>query len=201
MAGDRVPQRARDRVCLRCGRLDQLITVATAVRNGRSAGVVRCSVTGRFGYAVPVEASVVHTSALSRALAAPARPRTATAPAIAFGVSGLLALWNLQVAALNPVDGTAWFGVVSFAVMALGSGWVLWARHRHIQTMTPVVDEAIKLWRRSWYCRRCGVVSVYALSGPTVTGVNGFAATLVHLASRRRQAKSQAVRRPASGAT
>ena len=188
MSDGQVPlQRSRHQGCLQCRRIDQSVSVPAAVRDGRSTAVVRGSVTSKFGYAVPVKGRVTNVSALARALAVPRRPRGVTAPAIVFGGSGLLALWNLQLAVLDPGDDAAWFGVLFFAAMALGSRWVLRARHRHLQMMGPLVDDAIGLWRRSWYCRRCGVVSVYGPGRPVIVGVRGFASTLLAMAGGRGQ--------------
>jgi hypothetical protein len=156
--------------------------------------VVRGSVTGRFGYDVPVKGRVVQVSALARALAAPRRPRAATGPAIVFGGSGLLALWNLQLAVLDPAGGTSWFAMLFFIAVAVGSGWVLRARQRHLNLMGPLVEDAIECWRRSWYCRRCGVVSVYGPGTPTIVAVSGFASALISAAQQRRQQNRQSVR-------
>jgi hypothetical protein len=199
MSDRQVPrQRSRDLGCLRCRRLDQLVSVPAAVRDGRSTGVVRGSVTGRFGYDVPVRGRVVQVSALARALAAPSRPRAVAGPAIGFGGSALLSLWNLQLAALDPADGSAWFGVLFFAAVAVGSGWVLRARHRRLRVMGRLLDDAIGLWRRSWYCRRCGVVSVYGPGTPTIVATSGFASALISLAQQRRQQNGQSVRPPSA---
>jgi hypothetical protein len=174
--------------------------VPVAVRAGHSTGVVRGSVTGRFGYDVPVSGRVVQVSALARALAAPRRPRAATGPAIVFGGSVLLALWNLQLVVLDPGGGTAWFGLVFFAAVAAGSGWVLRARQRRLQMMGPLVDDAIGLWRRSWYCRRCGVVSVYGPGAPTTVAASGLASALISVAQQQRQQGVQSVRPRSAGA-
>ena len=198
--GKAAGQRSHERGCLRCRRLDRLVSVPAAVRAGRSTDVVRGSVTGRFGYDVPVRGRVVRVSGLARALAAPRRPGAVTGPAIVFGGSALLTLWNLQLAALDPADGTAWFGVLFFSAVAMGSGWVLRARHRHLQVMSPLVDDAIRLWRQSWYCHRCGIVSVYGSGAPTAVAVNGFASTLIAVARQRRQRSPQFVR-PSADAT
>ncbi|GAA0526636.1 hypothetical protein GCM10010172_03980 [Paractinoplanes ferrugineus] len=56
-----------------------------------------------------------------------------------------------------------------------GSGWcsfslwqpVLRTRQHRLQARGPPVDEAVGLWRRSGYRRRCGVVSVYGPGTPT----------------------------------
>ena len=195
-SGQAPRQRSRDKGCWQCGHVDQLVSVPAAVRDGRSAGVVRGSITGRYGYDVPVKARVVQVSALARTLAAPVRPRTVTKPAIALGISGWLAVWNLQLAVLGPTNGTAWFGVVFFALVALASGWVLRVRLRQAQSMGPLVDEAIGLWRRSWYCRRCGVVSVYGSGRPAVVQASGLAAALVAMAGQRRQQAAPVARPP-----
>lgn len=201
MSGERFPrQRSRDAVCLQCRRLDKLVSVPAAVRAGRSTGEVRGSVTGQFGYDVPVRGRVVQVSALARALAAPRRPRAATGPAIVFGLAALLALWNLLLAVSDPAGGTSWFGLVFFAVVAAGSGWVLRARQRRIQVMGPLVDDAIGLWRRSWYCRRCGVVSVYGPGAPTTVGTSGLASALIAVAEQRRQQNGQSARPRSAGA-
>ena len=192
-------QRAHDAVCLQCRRLDQLVSVPAAVRAGHSTGVVRGSVTGRFGYDVPVTGRVSQVSALARALAAPRRPRTATGPLVVVGGSALLALWNLLLAVSDPADGTTWFGLVFFVAVGAGSGWVLRARQRRLQVMGPLVDEAIGLWRRSWYCRRCGVVSVYGAGVPVTVPAGGLASALISVAHQRRQQPAQAVRSPSAG--
>jgi hypothetical protein len=200
MGGKQLPrQRSHDSVCLRCRRLDQLVSVPAAVRAGHSTGVVRGSVTGRFGYDVPVSGRVVQVSALARALAAPRQLRAATGPAIVFGGSALLALWNLLVAVSDPTGGTAWFGLVFFLAVAVGSGWVLRARQRRAQVMGPLVDEAVELWRRSWYCRRCGVVSVYGPGAPTTVAASGLASALISVAQHRRQQKGLSVRPSSAG--
>lgn len=196
MSGKQVSnQRSHSSECLQCRRVDQVVSVPAAVRAGHSTGMVRGSVVGRFGYDVPVSGRVVHVSALARALAAPRRPRAVTGPAVVFGGSALLALWNLQLAVLDPSGGTAWFGLLFFAVVAVGSCWALRARHRDLRVMGPLVDEAIGLWRRSWYCRRCGVVSVYGSGAPAIVAVGGgFASELIRVARQRRQLGGQAVR-------
>lgn len=110
--------------------------------------------TGRFGYDVPASGRVVKVSALARALAAPRRPRAATGPANVFSGSALLALWNLQLAVLKLAGGAAWFGPLPFVAVAADSGWVLRTRQRRLRVLGPLVDDAIGLWRRSWYCHR-----------------------------------------------
>jgi hypothetical protein len=189
----------RGQECLRCRRLDRLESVPAAVRSGHSAAVVRGSVTGRFGYDVPVSGRVVQVSALAHALAAPRRPRSATRLAVVFGGSALLASWNLLLAVSDPADGTAWFGLVFFLAVAVGSGWVLLARQRRLQVMGPLVDEAVGLWRRSWYCHRCGVVSVFGPGAPTTVAASGLAAALISVAQRRRQQNEQPARPPSAG--
>ena len=192
-------QRSNDLVCLRCRRPDQLVSVPAAVRAGHSTGVVRGSVTGRFGYDVPVSGRVVQVSALARALAAPRRPRSATGPTIVFGGSALLALWNFQLAVLDPSGGTAWFGLVFFLAAAVGSGWVLRSRQRRLQVMGPLVNDAVSLWRRSWYCRRCGMVSVYGPGAPTTVAASGLASALVSVAQQQRQQRVQSVQPRSAG--
>lgn len=185
-------QSSRAQGCLRCHHADQSVSVAAVVREGRRTGVARGSMPGRFGYDVPIEARVELTTALARALTPPMKPRSVTKPAIAFSVSGALALWDLQLAVLNPVDGTAWFGLLFFSIVALGSGWLLRARHRDLQVTGPVVNDAWTLWRRSWYCRRCGVVSVYTPGGATVVNVQGFTSALMDLARQGRRTSLRA---------
>lgn len=187
-------QRSHESVCLRCRRLDQLVSVPAAVRAGHSTGVVRGSVVGRFGYDVPVSGRVVQVSALARALAAPRRPRAGTGPAITIAGSVLLALWNLQLAVLDSGDGTAWFGLVFFVAVAVGSGWVLRSRQRRLRVMGPLIDDAIGLWRRSWYCRRCGVVSLYGPGAPRAVAASGLASALLLAAQQHRQHGMQSVR-------
>ena len=198
MSDGKVPGQ-RGQECLQCRRLDRLESVPAAVRSGHSTGVVRGTVTGRFGYDVPVSGRVVQVSALARALAAPRRPRAATGPAIVFGGSALLALWNLLMAVSDPADGTAWFGLAFFLAVAASSGRVLRARQRRLQVMGPLVDEAVRLWRRSWYCRRCGVVSVYGPGAPTTVAASGLASALISVAQQRRQQKEQPARPPSAG--
>ena len=157
--------------------------------------MIRGSVTGRFGYDVPVSGRVVRVSAL----AAPRRPRIATGPAIVFGGSALLALWNLLLAVSDPVDGTAWFGLVLFMAVAAGSGGVVRARQHRIKVMGPLGDEAVGLGRRSWYCRRCSVVSIYGPGAPTTVVASGLVSALISVAEQRRRHNEQPVRPPSTG--
>ena len=187
MNGEEVPrQRSHGSGCLRCLQLDQLVSVPAAVRAGHRTGVVHGSVIGRFGYDVPFRGRVVQVSQLARALAAPKRPRAAVVPTIAVGGSSLLTLWNLQLAVLDPAAGSAWFGVLFFGGVSAANGWLLRARQRRLRLVGPLVGDAIRLWQHSWYCYRCGVVSVYGLSPSTVVAANGFASTLIAMVRERR---------------
>ncbi|WP_285689003.1 hypothetical protein [Actinoplanes sp. NBRC 103695] len=175
------------------------MSVPVAVRDGRITGEVRGSVTGRYGYDVPVRGRVVHVSALARALAAPQRPHTAAVPAVALGISAFLALWNLQLVALNPGGGSAWFGLLFFAAIAAGSGWLLRVRQRRLRVLGPLVDNAMMLWRVSWYCRRCGVVSVYGPGEPVAVAASGLAGVLVSMAESGRRQNGQSARPRSAG--
>lgn len=188
------PQQLRKPACLECRRLDRLARVSAVVRDGRSVGVVRGSVPGRYGYDVPIEARVVQTSGLARALAAPVRPRPVTGLTIAVAAAGLLALWNLQLAIVAPSDAGAWLGAIAFAGIAFLCGTRLRARTREMQVTGPLVEGALWLWRRSWYCHRCGVVSVLTPNGSTLIGAHNLASSLIELSRRTRwqhQAPSQ----------
>ncbi|MEU7906338.1 hypothetical protein [Actinoplanes sp. NPDC049118] len=101
-------------------------------------------------------------------------------------------MWNLQMAVMEPGDSTVWLGVSFFAIVAVGSGALLRARYHRLQAWGPVVDDAIELWTRSWYCRRCGTVSVFGHSGSATVGVDRLASSLISLALRWRMQGSGA---------
>ena len=98
----------------------------------------------------------------------------------------MLAAWNLQRALMAPGEAAAWFGALFFAIVAVGSGAVLRARRRDVQVMGPVVEGAIRLWRWSWYCRRCAVVSVLTPAGSTTVNGRVLAPALIELSRKTR---------------
>ena len=145
--------------------------------------------TGRYGYDLPVHARVALITDLARALSPPARPRPVIGPAIGCGLAGLLALWNLPMVLIAPSEAGAWLGALFFTVMATGSLAVLQARHREVQVTGPLVDGAMRLWRWSWYCSGCGVVSVVTPTGSTVVEAQNLASSLMDLSRRTRWQK------------
>lgn len=187
-------QRLREPVCLRCQSSDQLASVAAVVRDGRSTSVVHARVLDRSGYAVPIRARVARTSDLAQELATPQLPRPATSWAVALGVSGLLAAWNLQ-GALNGGGSTAWFGAVAFAVTAGACGALLRVRGHQTRVARPMAEGAVWLWRRSWYCHRCGVVSVLTPNGSAVVGAGRLGASLVDLSRETRWGRGSQISR------
>jgi hypothetical protein len=194
------PERSQNPGCLRCHQLDKFQRVEAVIRSERSTGVVRGRAPGRFGYDVPVSARVVQTSALARDLARPVMPRSATWPVVVLGGAGLLAAWNLQRAMMAPGEAAAWFGALFFAIVAVGSGAVLRTRRRDEQVMGPVVEGAIRLWRWSWYCRRCAVVSVLTPAGSTTVNGRVLAPALIELSRKTRWQPRSAGRPPVTDA-
>jgi hypothetical protein len=59
----------------------------------------------------------------------------------------------------------------------------LWWR-REAARRAQLVDRARYLWRRCWYCRRCGVVSVFTAVGSRVLAAGSLAAGLMDLAGQ-----------------
>ena len=187
MTNEQTRQRpSRNPGCLNCHRLDQFVRVAAAVRDERSTSIVRGRVPGRFGYDVPVSATVVQTSALARNLAPPVMPRSAVWPMVVLGGAALLVAWNLRRATMAPGEAGAWFGALFFAIVAVGSGAAVRKRRRDQRLMGSVLEGAIQLWRWSWYCRRCAVVSVLTPTGSTNVNGRVLAPALIELSRQTR---------------
>ncbi|WP_203843742.1 hypothetical protein [Winogradskya humida] len=60
---------------------------------------------------------------------------------------------------------------------------LVWWRRRSSRR-AEVVDRAMYLWRRAWYCRRCGVVSVLAGGDSHVFAARNLAFELMVLAGQ-----------------
>jgi hypothetical protein len=173
-------------LCLRCHGPDQLERVTAVVQDGRSTGEARGRVVGRYGYDLPVRARVVRTTALARALAPPARPRPIWGSAIGLAVAGLLILGIGSMAFTASAGAGSGIGVAVFMLVFASSAAVSVARLRRAQVTGSLVEGAVWLWRRSWYCRRCDIVSVLTPNGSTVVATRGLGASLIELSGRTR---------------
>lgn len=178
------PSRLTKPTCLQCGAAGQLVHVAAAVRDGKSSAVVHGAAIDRYGYVVPVDARTRQTTALATALAPPTICRSAPGPAVAVGVAALSALWCLQVALASPGSAGAWCGAALLTVVAAGFGGLLRARRGELDTGRSLIARARSLWRLSWYCRRCGVVSVLTPNGSAIVEAECLAESLIALARR-----------------
>lgn len=169
--------------CLSCRRADQLVRVVAVVRQERVVHDVRGIASDPFGNPVPVRARAVRTSALAAALAPPRRrraPMLASAVVVVFGVGGVM---NMVVAVAAADVGGFLGAVVGVSLAACGAWWVI-RRRKDASASATLIDRARWLWRRCWYCRRCGVVSLLMPSGSTTLPAADLGPALVALASR-----------------
>lgn len=170
------------RSCLRCGGVDRIAAVPAVVREGRSTTEIRGRLVGSPGVNLPFRAGAVQVSGLAQALAAPRRPMSPVVPVGAAVVAGLVELVVIQSAVseggrygTGALAGVLGVGVAVFAVVA-------WWWRREVVRRGLEVERARYLWRRSWYCSRCGVVSVFWAGACRVLGARRLAADLVVLA-------------------
>lgn len=173
---------AEGRRCLRCGDGDRIVAVSAVVREGHSTTQIRGRLVGSPGLNLPFRAGAVQMSGVAQALAPPRRPMSPVVPVCAAVVAGLVELVVIQSAvaeggrfgtgALAAVLGV---GVAVFAVVA-------WWWRREALRRGLEVERARYLWRRSWYCSRCGVVSVFWAGACRVLGARRLAADLLMLA-------------------
>jgi crotonobetainyl-CoA:carnitine CoA-transferase CaiB-like acyl-CoA transferase len=185
MSGNSIQgQRLRYPVCLRCDGRDQLARVEAVVREGRYTGFVQGWVAGRDGYDVPIQARMVQTTGLARSLAPPGRPLAATGWAVVSAVAVVLMLGAASMVFNAPANGGAWVCTAMIAVVSVASVVVWFARLRAGQRMGSLVEGARWLWRRSWYCHRCGLVSVLTPNGSTVVDSRDLASSLIELSGR-----------------
>jgi hypothetical protein len=170
--------------CVKCGGTDLLVTVPAVVREGRSTAVVRGRITGLPGVDLPFRASASKVSGLAQALAAPRRPMSPAVPVAGLVVAGLAELAVVASAVSEGGRyGTGALAGVLGVVVALLAALVPWWR-REAARRGQATDRAWYLWRRSWYCRRCGVVSVIWDGGFRVVAARNLAADLVVLAGQ-----------------
>lgn len=193
------PSRLTKPTCLRCGAVDQLAQVGAVVRDGKSSALVRGAAIDRYGYVVPVDTRALQTTALASALAPPTIRRPTTGPAVAGGIGALSVLWCLQLALASPGSAGAWCGAALLAVVAAGFGSLPRARRGELDAGRSLIARARSLWRLSWYCHRCGVVSVLTPNGSAIVEANCLAESLIALA-RRTVWTSRAADRPTSAA-
>jgi hypothetical protein len=110
-------------------------------------------------------------------------------PVAVLVVGALLDLGAVQVAVSEHGQfGTAVAAGLLTLVVAAYAALLGWWRRRSSRR-AEVVDRALYLLRRSWFCRRCGVVSVLAAGGSHVLAARGLAAELVVLAGQLRWRK------------
>lgn len=169
--------------CLSCRRADQLVRVVAVVRQERVVHDVRVIACESYGSPMPVRARAVRTSALAAALAPPRRRR---APMLASAVVIVVAMGSVMnmIAALAAADvGGLLAAVVGICLAACGAWWVI-RRRKDVVASATLINRARWLWRRCWYCRRCGVVSLLMPNGSTTLPVTGLGPALVALASR-----------------
>jgi len=169
--------------CLRCARPDRLSRVAAVVRQQRATTVVHGRVTGPYGYAVPVRARAIHTNPLASVLAPPRGPRPAAALAVLAALATLGAAGSMDVViASGGAHGKT--GAMVTGLLA-AAGWLLVrARSANLSRSRTVAGRALWLWRRCWYCHRCGVVSLLTPQGSTTLAADGLAPVLLDRASR-----------------
>ena len=170
--------------CLKCGGTDRLSSVPAVVPEGRSTAVVRGRITGSPGVDLPFRASASQVSYLAEALAAPRRPMSPAVPVAGLVVAGVVELAVVESAVSEGGRyGTGALAVVLGVVVGLLAALVPWWR-REAARRGQRVERAWYLWRRSWYCRRCGVVSVIWDGGFRVLAARNLAADLVVLAGQ-----------------
>ena len=169
--------------CLGCAATDRLVRVEVVVREQRTVTVVRGRVPGPFGSPVPLRARIVHAGPSAAALARPPMPRSTTGPAIVLGVAGLAAALNLM-AAVESGGAQAITGVIIMGSLAAGAARVLHSRRATAATAWPRARKATWLWRRCWFCHRCGTVSLLAPVLTAALPTSHLAADLVALAAQ-----------------
>ena len=172
--------------CLGCRTTDRLIRVEAVVQQQRTATVVRGRVAGPFGGPMPLRARTIHTTRLAVALAPPRRPRSITGPTIVLGVAGLTTAVNLLVA-VGSGDGSAIAGVIVMGSLAAGAARVLHVRRT--AAAWPRGRRAMWLWRRCWYCQRCGTVSLLTPALNAALPATHLAADLLAVAAQRDAAR------------
>jgi hypothetical protein len=166
--------------CGHCAHVDQLVAVSAVVAQGMSSSAVRGYVRNQWGGRSRVSARAVSADAVALMLSPP-RVRTPVWPAIGAGASGFFGLVALQVGATGGA-GAAFVGLVSFGCATV-CGIVLWRRCR--PAARGIAEGALTLWRRCWYCRRCGGVTLRQPDGPAVRlAAQGLAAELRSIAAR-----------------
>ena len=175
--------------CLGCSTTDRLARVEAVVREEGTATVMRGRVPGPFGSPVPLRARTVQTGPLAAALAPPRMPRSITVPAVVAGVAGLATAVNLLVA-VESSSALAIAGVIIMGLLAAGAARVLHSRRATAATASSRARKATWLWRRCWYCHRCGTVSLLAPVLTAALPASQLAADLVALAVRMERSRT-----------
>jgi hypothetical protein len=176
------PNDARAVRCLSCARTDRLVRVPVLFQQ-RAIHEVRGRVPGPYGYSVPVRARAVRTSPLEAALAPPRRRRLSKVPLAVAAILGMCGALNLVAAAASGSLG-GFVGAAVICALAAGAILRIVRRHRAAPSSGVVVGRALWLWRRCWYCGRCGVVSLHTPNVSTMLPAATLATALVGLASR-----------------
>jgi hypothetical protein len=177
--------------CLKCGS-GELRRVEVVYREGRAVAEFRGMAMGT-SEVLPVRVRGVRMTALARELAPPRRPPSMVLPAVALSVIGLFAA-VLFLTLFEEGSGGSWPGLVLLVVLAIPFGMLLRSRSKLANTVTPRdVDRANWLWRRCWFCRRCGSVSLVAPGHAIPLPHCRLASSLVAVARRMQW------RRPAPG--
>lgn len=169
--------------CLSCRRADQLVHVVAVLRQEQVVHDVRGIACDPYGNPMPVRARAVRTSALAAALAPPRRRRAPMLASAVVTMFGMCSAMNMIAAlAAADLDG-ALAAAVGGCLAACGAWWII-QRRKDFAASVTLINRARWLWRRCWYCRRCGVVSLLMPSGSTILPVTGLGPALVALAAR-----------------
>ncbi|GII22553.1 hypothetical protein Pme01_21500 [Planosporangium mesophilum] len=161
-----------------------MVSVAAVVLEESPTVLVRAGNMGANGYAGYLTGRVQTKTRLAAMLAPPARLQTVTAPAVCLGVAVFLEF--VMLSNLDPARSD--FGAVAGFASLLGLviaalTCVILVRKRKLSASGPIAERARALWRRCWYCRRCGVVTLAMTGGSNQTlPAHGLARTLVAIA-------------------
>lgn len=174
------PQEVAPAMCLRCRHADQVVSVPAVVREGRHVARVRGYLHGPPGYLVHVRVRGVQVSQLASMMAPPrvARSWISAAP-LALVALFVLVIVEVNLERSSGSVASSWTSLVFLILAAVGV-----VRLRGRGGGGADVRRALWLWRRCWYCRRCGVVSHISPALSTVLPVEGLAISLVELAGR-----------------
>jgi hypothetical protein len=150
---------ASEAACPSCNQIDRVQSVSVVYRDGRQVTELRLNHYDAGGYPSRISGRATTITPLARALTPPRQPRTLTMPIVVFATTAFLQWWLLVT---DAQDGAAsQSGALQFLifglVVELACGLVIWRRRIRQITQGPVAGRALDLWRRAWYCGRCGV--------------------------------------------